>query len=58
MESYNHRGIPGIIHGATLLVPEDYPTIQDGVNAAGPGDLVSVAPGTYIENVSFISTPF
>ena len=54
-----------IIFGATLLtastgaatvieIPGDYPTIQEGINAAGfHGDTVLVAPGRYYENVDF-----
>lgn len=37
---------------ATLRVPEQYPTIQAAVKAAHPGDLVSIAPGTYNEAVT------
>ncbi len=37
--------------GVTHVVPEDYPTIQKAVNAAGRGDVVVVKPGRYIENV-------
>jgi len=40
----------------TLRVPEEYETIQAGVNAASAGDLVLVAPGTYPEAV-VVSTP-
>lgn len=37
--------------GATLRVPEDHDTIQAAVDAAEPGDLVLIAPGTYNEAV-------
>ncbi|KPK75561.1 MAG: hypothetical protein AMJ79_10935 [Phycisphaerae bacterium SM23_30] len=30
-----------------LRVPEDYPTIQEGIDAALPGQIVEVAPGNY-----------
>jgi hypothetical protein len=32
-------------------VPEEYPTIQAAVDAAQPGDLVRIGPGTYREQV-------
>jgi hypothetical protein len=32
-------------------VPEEYPTIQAAVDAAQPGDLVRIGPGTYHEQV-------
>ena len=36
-------------YAATILVPEDQPTIRACVNAAAPGDTCSVAPGVYFE---------
>ncbi len=35
----------------TLRVPDDYDTIQDAVDAAEPGSLILIAPGTYNEAV-------
>ncbi|UCE29021.1 MAG: right-handed parallel beta-helix repeat-containing protein [Candidatus Bathyarchaeota archaeon] len=35
----------------TLLVPQQYPTIQAAVNAAGNGDIIEVDAGIYPENV-------
>jgi plastocyanin len=37
--------------GVTRRVPEDHDTIQAAVDAAKPGDLVLVGPGTYREEV-------
>jgi len=42
--------------GVTRRVPQDYPTIQNAVDAANPGDLVLIDRGVYVESV-FVTTP-
>ena len=39
---------------ATIIsIPDDYPTIQQGIDASTNGDTVLVQPGTYVENINF-----
>lgn len=38
-----------------LNVPDEYPSIQAGVDAAVPGDLVLIAPGVYNEAVNVVT---
>lgn len=38
-------------HASTLLVPEQYATVQAAINAAQPGDTVLVSPGVYRESL-------
>ncbi len=55
-----HPGVDAVIcngvdddclSGAERHVPQDYGTIQEGLDAAGHGDTVCVAPGVYTENL-------
>ena len=36
-----------------INIPADYPSIQEGIEAAQNGDTVLVQPGTYVENINF-----
>lgn len=43
----------GTVQAATIHVPANYSTIQAGIDASVNGDIVLVAPGTYVENIRF-----
>jgi hypothetical protein len=42
---------PHKVYGATINIPGDMPTIQEGIDEASDGDIVLIAPGTYHENI-------
>ena len=43
----------GIALPNIIYIPDDYPTIQQGINASVDGDTVLVSSGTYVENINF-----
>jgi len=42
-----------LLIGQVIHIPNDYSTIQEGIDAADPGETVLVDPGTYVENINF-----
>jgi parallel beta-helix repeat protein len=40
-----------LVEAATIIVPDDNPSLRDAVAGAGAGDVVQVRPGTYAESV-------
>jgi predicted outer membrane repeat protein len=42
------------VRAADILVPADFPTIQQAINAAGNFDTIRVSPGTYPERLDFL----
>lgn len=46
--------VASLTYGQIIHIPSDYPTIQQGINAANPGDTVLVSEGLYYENISLL----
>lgn len=40
-----------VVHAATIIVPDDNPSLHDAVASAGPGDVVQVRAGAYTETI-------
>ena len=41
------------LFGNIINIPDDYPTIQQGIDASVNGDTVLVQPDTYVENINY-----
>ena len=46
-----------VTYADVINIPDDFETIQEGIDEAEDGDTVLVAPGEYVENILISETP-
>ncbi len=42
------------LQGQIIFIPNDFPSIQEGIHAANPGDTIIVSDGIYYERINFM----
>ena len=47
MKKYFFFFVMSFVWGITIHIPDDFPTIEEGIDASQDGDIVLVAPGVY-----------
>ncbi len=45
--------VTSFVSATIINIPDDYTSIQAGINSSSDGDTVLVQPGTYVENINF-----
>lgn len=45
------KGFSAGFESTTIVVPDDYKTVQEAIDVANPGDTIYVYNGTYYENI-------
>ncbi|MBC8147856.1 MAG: right-handed parallel beta-helix repeat-containing protein [Bacteroidetes bacterium] len=45
--------VSGVTRAIVINIPQDFNTIQDGIDSSSNGDTILIAPGAYHENINF-----